>query len=92
MTFEEFEDKIRNTRISFSIRNKVKYVFTDYDLNKHIYNGVRESTDKPFHFNVKDLYKCFCEQDHITTTVLRPYIKTRAQSPAYAVLIAAKLA
>lgn len=91
MTFEEFEDKIRNTKISFSIRDEIKYVLTDYDSNKHMYSGVRGSTNKTFKFSVKDLYKCYCEKDHISIKVLKEYIKTRAQSPVYAVLIAAKL-
>jgi len=75
ITFKEFEDKIKNTRISFSIRDDVKYVLTDYDTSTHVYMGVREVTGKAFHFSVEDLYKCYCEKDLINTCVLKEYIK-----------------
>lgn len=92
MTFNQFEDKIRNVNTSFSIRDNVKYMLTHYDVERHVYNGVRESTGKPFLFDVKGLYQCFCEHERIATTTMKAYIKTRAQSPACAVLVAAKLA
>lgn len=91
MTFNQFEEKIRNVNTSFSVKDNVKYILVNYDAEIHVYHGVRGSTCKPFHFSVKDLYQCFCEQDHITTKTLKAYIKTHAQSPACAVLVAAKL-
>lgn len=91
MTFGEFENKIKRVEKCQSIRAEIKYTFVRYDNVQHKYIGKRDTTFREFTIDIKKLYDCVCDNfhKHINTSVLKEYITSRCQSPAYAILIEA---
>ena len=83
----EFIDELKKINNAESITG-VKY--SNIEVMNGIICGVRDSTNEPFSIMVSSLYKAYCELTIFNTKALEPYVK-RVQSPAMAVLIAAKL-
>lgn len=83
----EFIDELKKINNAESITG-VKY--SNIEVMNGIICGVRDSTNEPFSIMVSSLYKAYCALTIFNTKALEPYVK-RVQSPAMAVLIAAKL-
>ena len=83
----EFIDELKKINNAESITG-VKY--SNIEVMNGIISEVRDSTKEPFSIMVSSLYKAYCALTIFNTKALEPYVK-RVQSPAMAVLIAAKL-
>lgn len=81
-------EKLRNIREVTSVTGKH---YSDIKINKDEISGIRDSTGNIFKISVKDLYQAYIEKDIINTNILKSYITTRAQSPAYAILMRLKV-
>ena len=82
---KEFLTRLGQVKTAVSVRDNVVYSSIEVEGNKC--SGSREYPHEGFIIYVDKLYQAYCELETINTTSLRKYIKTRAQSPALAILI-----
>ena len=85
-----FIQKLRQVKSAKSVSRGI--VYSSIRLEGNTCKGIRESTKKPFKIYVDELYQAYCELDAINTKKMKPYISTRAQSPAWAILVEMGLA
>lgn len=81
---EEFAAAIAGITEAYSLRDNVPYV--GITVNGPEIKGRRASTDKDFTINLPELFEAQQKLDLISTTDLKQFITTRAQSPAMAIL------
>lgn len=82
---KEFLARLDQVKTAESVKQHVVYYSIFIKGNKC--SGKRESTNKNFTIDIDKLYQAYCELESINTKLLKPYVTTRAQSPALAILI-----
>lgn len=81
---EQFTELLQTVKEATSVGG-VHYSQIKVSGNK--ITGRRDTTKEQFNINIDALYDAYKENEHINTNVLKKYIKNRAQSPGYAILL-----
>lgn len=88
LSYEEFKKKFENIK---NAESKNGAIYNEIQLNGDTITGIRLNTKEPFTIKLTNLYSAYINEDKINTSSLKEYVP-RVQSPAYAILIEAKLA
>lgn len=80
----EFKKRVSSINSAKSLKYGIEYV-NIFVKGDWIY-GVRKSTNNSFKIDLSSLYQAHKELELMNTEALKGYVKTRAQSPALAIL------
>lgn len=82
---EEFLELLQHVKEATSIGG---VTYSQIRIEKNTIVGCRNTTKGTFKIYINELYLAYSENEpvKINTTILKSYISTRAQSPAYAIL------
>lgn len=87
LTEIEFLERLKNIEEATSVTG---IHYSGIKIKNDEISGIRDSTGNTFKISIKALYQAYIEKDIINTNILKNYIVTRSQFPAYAILMKLK--